>query len=195
MQAQIGAAGAARVAGNGGLVTDHLLHHHLTAGQAHLAGNHRAAKAAAESQRHAQNARQDPFAPAAMVPPGRLGRLLGCAGIAVPVVAVLAALIAGGVAAITGLAVIGARRVGGVGPAAAHVGVAVLRGFVSVIMLIKAGVIIFVVHLTDSFLLCLATVYPQIVKSLSDSSEINVKIVGFPRLTGSLSSRTMGLGA
>ena len=184
----VGAAGGRAVVG---VIPHDLLDNHLIARQARAAGNHGTGKAAAEAQHHradaCQHAQGDFFAVARL-----FGGLLRGAAVAVAVIAAVTAIAAiaakaAGVAVVLlGRGVRGGkirlRRIGGVHTAAAHIGVAVLwlfrllrllgllgllgilRGCISVCMVIKTGVIIFVTHTDASFLVFMLTVYRQIVK-------------------------------
>ena len=187
----VGAVGGRSVGG----IALHLLDHHLVTGQAGTAGHNGAAHAAAEAQGHNAYTGQYPQKQVMLL--FRLLRgLLGCAGVAVSVVTAVAAIaaaetagitvvvpcpgvvVAAGVTALRGggrrvggilRGIVGARCVGGVHTAAAHVGVAailrllgvlcigilcgglLLRGAFARCMIVKPGVIKFVAHTGPSF--------------------------------------------
>ena len=204
------AAGAAGVFGVGGRAL-HLLHHDLAAGQAGAAGDDGPGQAAAKAQHHNAQARQHPQQHAVLLF-GFGGRLLRRAGVAVAVGAAAAAAETAGVAVVVGAAalrvvaagvagagvgaaarlrrggIIGARGVGGVHAAAAHVGVGVLlrcaalrraasirRAAAGVVcMVVKPGVIVFVAHAGPSFLWWVGGFLPFLPNSIPVNCEIGI---------------------
>ena len=146
-----GAIGAAGVRGIGAGVALDFLHDHLVAGQAGTAGHHGAADAAAEAQGHHADTGEDAQQDLVMLF-FFLGGLLRGTGVAVAIVASVAAAETAGVAVVLAVGVvrlvvgvgtgvigaaacrvIGAGGVGGVHAAAAHVGVAALLGLAGLI--------------------------------------------------------------